>query len=159
MNLTRSTVWRWVGATRTLFLFLPLLLSVPEKLLLLGSHFLPALILSSDWFSCCVCLRATFVSLMALRKGFVSCLSRCLWSVQRCTHSDLCPRCWGRAAPLGPFSAFIPSLMEWVQRSVAASSGPILMKETECLGRQNRPFAKRPRESLSSGEHASSCLP
>jgi hypothetical protein len=51
---------------------------------------------------------------------------------------------------LGTFlSAFIPALMEWVQRSVAASSGPILMKGTECLGRQNWPFAKQSRESLS----------
>lgn len=74
-------VWRWVGATRTLFLFLPLLQSVPEKLLFLRSHFPPALILSSDWFACCVCLRATFatLSLMALRKGFVSSLFGCLW--------------------------------------------------------------------------------
>lgn len=45
VNLTR---WRWMSAIRTLFLFLPLLPSVLEKLLFLGSHFLFALILASD---------------------------------------------------------------------------------------------------------------
>lgn len=87
------------------------------------------------------------------QKGFVSCLLGCLWSVQRCTHFPLrsLSQPLEKDSSFGTFlSVFIPALVEWVQRSVATSSGPILMKETECLGCQNWPFAKQPRESLSS---------
>lgn len=85
----------------------------------------------------------------------------CPWSVLHCTHYPLLSpyQLLRKGSSFATFfSAFIPAVMEWGQRSVAASSGPILMKEIECLGSRTGPLQMAKGEPALT-ERASSCLP